>query len=158
MMDVIRDAWPWVLLAFVLGLVLGWLTTWLYYRGRIETLERDLAECRRAGAAPIASRPTLNEYQLAEGSRILDKKVRLDDLRLVEGIGPKIERLMNRDGIRTWAELADAPLSRLERILHRAGRRYNMHVPETWSRQASLLVEARWVEFKELTDKLVGGR
>jgi predicted flap endonuclease-1-like 5' DNA nuclease len=158
MMDVIRDAWPWVLLALVLGLVLGWLTTWLYYRGQVAALERDLAECRRGTAVPLGSKPALNEYQLAEASRTLGKKVRLDDLRIVEGIGPKIERLMNRDGIRTWAELATAPLPRLERILKRAGRRYNMHDPGTWSRQASLLVEARWVEFKELTDRLVGGR
>ncbi len=158
MMDVIRDAWPWVLLAFLLGLALGWLTTWLYHRGRLATLERDLADCRRWRAVPLASGPTLSETQLAEASRVLGRKVRLDDLRLVEGIGPKIETLMNRDGIRTWAELAAAPLSRLERILDNAGPRYNMHEPGTWSRQAALLVDGRWAEFKELTEKLVGGK
>ncbi len=158
MMDVIRDAWPWVFLAFLLGLTLGWLTTWLYSRSRVAALERDLVDCRRWRSVPLASGTTLSETQLAEASRVLGRKVRLDDLRLVEGIGPKIEGLMNRDGIRTWAELAAAPLSRLEQILENAGPRYNMHEPATWSRQAALLVDARWAEFKELTDELVGGR
>lgn len=158
MMDVIRDAWPWVFLAFLLGLTLGWLTTWLYYRSRVAALERDLADCRRWRSVPLAAGTTLSETQLAEASRVLGRKVRLDDLRLVEGIGPKIEGLMNRDGIRTWAELAAAPLSRLEQILENAGPRYNMHEPTTWSRQAALLVDARWTEFKELTEELVGGR
>lgn len=156
MLDVIRDAWPWVLTAFVLGLLLGWLVTWLYYRGRVVALERDLA--RRRSSTPVGLMDPLGEVDLAEGSRIVGRKVRLDDLRLVEGIGPKIEGLMNDDGIRTWQELADASVERLERILEAAGPDYNMHVPATWSRQARLLVEGKWAEYKRLTDELTGGR
>lgn len=143
MIDVIRDAWPWLIPTFVLGVVCGWL------------MRRPH---ERQGTAQFASAPRLSPEELARGSAILGFKVRLNDLRAVEGIGPKIERLMNNDGIRTWADLATVKVSRLERILDAAGRDYQMHVPKTWPRQATLLVEARWVEFKELTDRLEGGR
>lgn len=148
MMDVIRDAWPWVLLAFLLGLLCGWLVTWLYYR--------DLRFESRTG---IASTSTLRTNRLNRGSRIIGGvKLRLNDLGVIEGIGPKIEKLLNRGGIRTWEELAAAPVSRLEGILNAAGHDYQMHVPGTWPEQARLLAEGRWEEFKELTDRLTGGR
>jgi len=141
MMDVIRDAWPWLIPAFLLGVLCGWL---------IRRPERAKAE--------FASISGLSPEELARGTAILGFKVRLNDLRAVEGIGPKIERLLNKDGIRTWAGLAEAKPSRLKRILDAAGRDYRMHVPKTWPKQAILLSEARWDEFKKLTDRLKGGR
>lgn len=148
MMDVIRDAWPWVLFAYLLGLLCGWLVTRLYYRG--------LPSERRTG---LASTSTLPADQLAEGSRIIGGvRLRLNDFGVIEGIGPKIEKLLNQGGIRTWDELAATKVSRLEGILDAAGHDYQMHVPETWPRQAKLLAEGKWAEFKELTDRLKGGR
>jgi predicted flap endonuclease-1-like 5' DNA nuclease len=161
MMDVIRDAWPWVLTAFLLGLLLGWLTTWLYYRKRVAELEHALRECREMRPASIvagAPEKTFTADELAAASTVIGRKVRMNDLRLVEGIGPKIEGLMNADGIDTWRELADAPVSRLENILDAAGNRYAMHDPRTWSRQAALLASGKWAEFKQLTDELDGGK
>jgi predicted flap endonuclease-1-like 5' DNA nuclease len=143
MIDVIRDAWPWLIPAFLIGVLCGWLVTRPYERNR---------------AAAFAAVPRLNPEELARGTAILGFKVRLNDLRAVEGIGPKIERLMNNDGIRTWADLAEAKVARLETILDAAGPKYQMHVPKTWPQQATLLSEARWAEFKKLTDRLKGGR
>lgn len=148
MMDVIRDAWPWLIPAFLLGAVCGWLATRIY--------RRDLPSERRTR---IASTSTLGADRLAEGSRIIGGvKLRLNDLGVIEGIGPKIEKLLNQAGIRTWDELAATQVSRLEGILDAAGHDYQMHVPKTWPQQARLLAEARWTEFKELTDRLKGGR
>ncbi|MBN2176757.1 MAG: hypothetical protein JW722_03770 [Demequinaceae bacterium] len=146
-MDVIRDAWPWVLSAFLLGVLCGWLVTRRYCRDRVSS--------KPAG---FAAMPSSGPEELAKGSAVLGFKVRLNDLRAVEGIGPKIEKLMNDDGIRTWADLASAQVSHLERILDAAGHDYQMHVPTTWPQQARMLAEARWEEFKELTDRLKGGR
>ncbi|MDV7398967.1 hypothetical protein RZS08_46595, partial [Arthrospira platensis SPKY1] len=42
------------------------------------------------------------------------KKVSQDDLKLVEGVGPKIEGLLNEAGIHTWADLANADLDKLQ--------------------------------------------
>lgn len=81
-----------------------------------------------------------------------------EDLKIVEGIGPKIEKLLKDDGINTWEDLAKADLSRLEAILAKAGKRYRLAKPATWPRQARLAADAKWGELKEYQDKLRGGR
>lgn len=158
MMDVIRDAWPWVLLAYLLGLLCGWLVTRLYYRDRLATLERELQKSRSSSAAGFVSASTLTAENPSSRPTIPGERIRLNDLEVIEGIGPKIARLLNDDGIVTWADLATAQVARLERILDTAGHDYQMHVPGTWPRQAKLLAEGRWQEFKDLTDELQGGR
>jgi large subunit ribosomal protein L27 len=87
-----------------------------------------------------------------------EKAPKLDDLKLVEGIGPKIETLLKEGGITTWAELAEAPIERIKEILEAAGPRYQIHNPSTWPAQAKLAAEGKWEELKTLQDELVGGR
>lgn len=146
-MDVIRDAWPWVFLAFLIGVLCGWLVTWLYCRSRISAL-----------ATPASTPPALTAAQLAEGSDIIGVRVRYNDLELVEGVGPKIAALLRADGITTWAHLAEVRISRLEKILEDGGAPFNIHQPGTWPAQATLLAAGRWAEFKNITDELRGGR
>ena len=81
-----------------------------------------------------------------------------DDLKIIEGIGPKITQLLNNAGINTWQELADAPEEKIQAILDEAGPRYRMHDPATWSKQAKLAAEAKWEELETLQDNLKGGK
>lgn len=81
-----------------------------------------------------------------------------DDLKKVEGIGPKIEGLLNADGIMTWRQLSQAQHDRLKRILDDAGPRYRIHDPTTWPRQAGLAADGKWDELEKLQDELKGGR
>ena len=81
-----------------------------------------------------------------------------EDLKIVEGIGPKIEQLLKDDGINTWDDLAKAEVPKLEAILAKAGKRYRLAKPATWPRQAQLAAEAKWAELKAYQDELQGGR
>lgn len=81
-----------------------------------------------------------------------------DDLKKIEGIGPKIESLLNADGIMTWTQLASAEAEHLRGILLRAGERYRVHDPATWPEQAALAAAGRWDELATLQDALDGGR
>lgn len=81
-----------------------------------------------------------------------------DDLKKVEGIGPKIEEILNAAGIATFAQLAEAGADKVRDILAEAGDRYKAHDPTTWSNQAGLAAKGNWDELKELQDKLDGGR
>ena len=87
-----------------------------------------------------------------------EKGPKLDDLKIVEGIGPKIETLLKEGGISTWAELAAASEDRLKEILDAAGPRYQIHDPSTWPAQAKFAAEGKWDELKEYQDVLIGGR
>ncbi len=84
-------------------------------------------------------------------------EVKKDDLTVVEGIGPKIAELIQADGINTYAQLADAPTSRLQTILDNAGERFRVHNPGTWAEQSALLRDGKMEEFKALCDELDGG-
>lgn len=86
------------------------------------------------------------------------KKIKQDDLKVVEGIGPKIEGLLNEADIKTWADLADAPQEKVQAILDEAGPRYRMHNPATWAKQAVLARDEKWAELEEYQDKLDGGK
>ncbi len=87
-----------------------------------------------------------------------DKGPKLDDLKIVEGVGPKIETLLKEGGISTWAELAAASEERLKEILDAAGPRYQIHDPSTWPAQAKFAADGNWDELKEYQDMLIGGR
>lgn len=81
-----------------------------------------------------------------------------DDLKNVEGIGTRIEELLNGAGIRTFRELAVANTLDLRNILEQAGARFKMHNPESWAVQAGLARDGKWAELKELQDRLVLGK
>ncbi|MCC6282347.1 MAG: 50S ribosomal protein L27 [Saprospiraceae bacterium] len=106
-------------------------------------------------AAPVAEAKA-EEKKAAAPKK--EKGPKLDDLKIVEGVGPKIETLLKEGGINTWAELSEAPVDRLKEILDAAGPRYQIHDPSTWPAQAKFAAEGKWEELKEYQDMLMGGR
>ncbi len=85
------------------------------------------------------------------------KAPKADDLKIIEGIGPKIAELLASNGVDTWKKLAEAQPDALKEILAKGGSRYTMHNPTTWPKQAQLCVDEKWDELKELQDRLDGG-
>lgn len=81
-----------------------------------------------------------------------------EDLKVIEGIGPKIEQLLKEAGINTWHDLAETDLERLQAILATAGERYRIHDPGTWSQQALLAANGKWEDLREMQEDLKGGR
>ncbi len=81
-----------------------------------------------------------------------------DDLKIVEGIGPKIEILLKEGGYMTFSDLANADVEKIKEILHHAGSRYSMHDPSTWPHQSKLAAEGKWEELDALKKALDGGR
>ena len=108
-----------------------------------------------------AAEPAVEKKQASKGGKITlpsGKKVAQDDLKLVEGVGPKIEGLLNDAGIHTWADLANADQDKLQAILDEAGSRYRMHDPATWAKQAALAAAGSWEELEEYQAHLQGGK
>ncbi len=103
-----------------------------------------------------ASVPAAPDVSLARA--VLGVSVTLDDLKVVEGIGPKIESLCHGIGIRTWFDLSTTEVSLLRTMLADAGSRFGSHDPSTWPEQAGLLANGEWANFKALTDGLRRGR
>ncbi|MDA0177702.1 MULTISPECIES: 50S ribosomal protein L21 [Mesoflavibacter] len=78
-----------------------------------------------------------------------------DDLKKIEGIGPKIASTLVEAGISTFAELAKTDAAKISEII--SGVRGN-HVTDTWPKQAELAAEGKWDELKKWQDELDGGK
>ncbi len=81
-----------------------------------------------------------------------------DDLKIIEGIGPKIEILLKGAGIKTWQDLAKTKVETLKNILKEGGDRFAFHEPTTWPEQASLAASGNWQELEDFQVFLSGGR
>ncbi|VAW15569.1 LSU ribosomal protein L21p [hydrothermal vent metagenome] len=80
-----------------------------------------------------------------------------DDLKKVEGIGPKIAEIFNNAGIVTFADLAKTSVKKLETILTEAGSRYASKNPGSWPKQAKMAADGKWDELKKWQDEVKGG-
>jgi large subunit ribosomal protein L27 len=129
----------------------------------VKTLSLD--DLRAQGA--VTTTTTTSNVEAAEGTVVSSTTTttpveatpaKADDLKKIEGIGPKIEELLHAGGITTFAELAAAPTELVQTILDAAGPRYAIHNPSTWGKQAALAAAGKWDELKAWQDELDGGK
>jgi predicted flap endonuclease-1-like 5' DNA nuclease len=80
-----------------------------------------------------------------------------NDLTVVEGIGPKINELFNKNGVTTFAQLAAQSVTQMRAVLDGGGPRFRIANPSTWAQQAALAAANKWTELKKLQDGLSGG-
>ena len=81
-----------------------------------------------------------------------------DDLKVVEGIGPKIANLLISNGIDTWSKLAKTTVVDLQKILDSAGSSMQLADPGTWPAQAEMADKGAWDQLEEYQDFLQGGK
>ncbi len=87
-------------------------------------------------------------------SNIINKK---DDLKKIEGIGPKIEELLNSHGINSFHELAKSTRDTIKQYLDDAGPQFRVHEPESWPHQAKLADSGAWEELEKYQELLING-
>lgn len=120
----------WVLLGFfALAVVVGW-----------------AAGLRKPKQAPARAEPSLS----------LSRKRPADDLTRIEGIGPKAAKVLERDGIATFEELAGSKAADVQALLNKAG--MHMMSPDGWIDQAKLAAKGDWSALEKMQRKLKGGR
>lgn len=128
-------------------------------RSAVEIGETAAEAVAAEAAAEEAAVETVQENTEQTASRMPDVVLieqPLDDLKIIEGIGPKISGVLQVAGIRTLAQLAVTDVDELKRILTEAGIR--LGDPGTWPEQAQLAAEGKWDELTALQGNLKGGR
>ena len=125
-----------LLLAFALGLLIGWLLRGLRKdepvvktvrddeglnaaRRRITELERELAECRAsARKAPVAAAaaPVAAAAAGARGLFGTPAETPIDDLKVISGIAAVIEKQLAGIGITTYRQIANFTQEDIERV------------------------------------------
>jgi len=85
------------------------------------------------------------------------KAAKADDLKKIEGIGPKIADIFIAAEIDTFAKLASSDVAKLKEVLAAAGSRYASKNPGSWPKQAKMAAEGKWDELKVWQDNTKGG-
>jgi hypothetical protein len=94
-------------------------------------------------------------WWLFSGSQKKAPAAMKEDLALIEGIGPKISKMLQGAGIASFADLAATNVEKLKKLLKAADLQAD---PTTWPKQAKLAAEGKMEELQKLQDKLKGGR
>jgi hypothetical protein len=79
-----------------------------------------------------------------------------DDLAKIEGIGPKVVKVLSAAGITTFDDLAHAKSADVQKVLNEAG--LQMMNPEGWIDQAKAAAKGDWKTVEKLQKELKGGR
>lgn len=132
-------------------------------RAKNTKLQTDLDACtKKIAAAQTLTKTTTNKvtttasvtaepmttssfaFDGAAAKTILGKVVKQDDLKIIEGIGPKIEGMFKDHGIKTWKALSDTTVAECQKVLDTGGKRYQIHDPASWPMQAKMCYEGKW--------------
>ena len=105
----------------------------------------------------------LVEEILASGGKKAEKKEKSakkskgDDLKIVEGIGPKAAEALVNAGVDTFEKLSKKSTEEIKNILVSASSTLAHLDPTTWAKQAELAANGKWDELKKWQDELIGG-
>lgn len=86
------------------------------------------------------------------------KTTKADDLKVVEGIGPKAAEALVNAGVDTFEKLSKKSASEIKTILSEASSTLAHLDPTTWAEQAKLAAAGKWDELKKWQDELNGGK
>ena len=119
--------------------------------------EKVAAEKPAAAAAGAVAEEEAPEADASEPPKS-PKGIGFDDLKVVEGIGPKCAEALKAAGIATWKDLADSTPEKITEILTEAEGNFGGQVPTTWPEQAAMAVAGEWEKLEKWQDELDGGK
>lgn len=141
----------------------GWFLAKVIIRKRIHNLQELIEEKKYELAQIRTLTNTTVDYPIATNASktvypTFSPDHAPDDLTVIEGIGPKIEEILNKEGIHTYEQLMETPVLRVASYLKKAGPRFQLHDPSSWPQQAAFARQQRWEELEKIKLKLISGK
>jgi large subunit ribosomal protein L21 len=120
---------------------------------------KPAAKAEKTATAKEVKKAVKKAAPKAETKKAAPKKstAKADDLKKIEGAGPKAAEALVNAGYETFAKVAKAKPEVLSAVLSEASSRLAHIVTDTWPKQAKLAADGKWDELKALQDKLDGG-
>ena len=122
------------------------------------TTAEPAKKTRRSGGAKAKAETGFTDAEIETAPTPKAKAAKGDDLKIIEGIGPKIAETLVAAGIVTFADLAATSAEKVKEILDAAEGNFNAADATTWAEQAQLAADGKMDELKELQDRLNGGK
>lgn len=143
--------------AFVLGMILGWLLKPSKY-----VTQKVVSAAELMGTSYVANKRTQTRssptVKKAASKATLSAATQTDNLQIIEWVGPKLEKLLNKHHVHTFKDVVNTDVAWLEDIILAGWPRYQVHSPTTWPDQAKLAMQGKWSELEEYQWILNGGR
>lgn len=132
-------------------------------------LKADLDTCKKRLSASKPSKENVIDtpvpisklaptFLANEAKTAFGKNIKENDLKIVEGIGPKIEELFHKFDIKTWKALSETSADTCQEVLNSGGKRYRIHDPASWPMQAKMAYEGHWKQLAEWQEKHRAGK
>lgn len=118
--------------------------------------KKDAAPAKEAPSAKEEAAPAPKEETPAKEAPAKKEATEADDLKKIEGIGPKIAEVLGEAGVTTYAALAKMDRDAVKAILETVSTLKSKE-PKTWPQQAALAADGKWDELEKLQDELMGG-
>ena len=144
------------LISALLGYLLGRATT-SKDNDAIAKLKAELDACKRRKTKSGVGDASKIAFNSKAAKAVFGKTIKHNDLTVIEGIGPKIQDLFQKNGINTWEIMAETSIDQCQAVLDKGGENFRLHTPKTWPEQAKLAYEGKWEKLLEWQNKLDGG-
>lgn len=120
------------------------------------TSSDDPVESEPPNSDPGMARPDPAAVQIVapRPAGAFDVKSGSDNLKFIEGIGPRIAQVLASAGITSFEQLAQQPVEKLKPILAAARISLKLHSPDTWPVQARLAASGQWDELREFKERM----
>ena len=137
--------WLWIVVFVIVAAFVGFMIWWWLHEP-----EEEQTTAHHAAAPPTKA---------VEAPAEPEPQVEPDDLKVIEGIGPRMAGVLQNAGIQTFKALAGLDPQRIEEILAAEDPNLSrLADPATWPEQADLAAQGRWQDLEKLQDELKGGR
>lgn len=145
--------WGWLIIILAIFLLF-----WLVFRSRPveETPPPAQAEPEVETPTRVAEVPAVEQSAVEAAPVTVSAALPPDDLTIVEGIGPKINSILQAAGVNTFAQLAALEPQQIMAILTAAGIR--LADASSWPEQAGLAARGEMERLHLFQETLKGGR
>jgi predicted flap endonuclease-1-like 5' DNA nuclease len=162
--------WLLLILAILFGCILGYFfgrkTKGSPMKGQLHSLEqansalqKELENCMASNREwEHSGMPEQLPFDPVSARKALGRKVTQDDLKIIEGIGPKIEGLFHNYDIKTWQALSGLTVSKCQEVLDSGGDRFRVHDPASWPMQAKMAAEGKWKDLSRWQQEHLHGK
>lgn len=126
---------------------------------KVKTSKADVSTASSFAAGAVAGAVANDvKFDADAAKAVFGKRIKQDDLKVVEGIGPKIEGLFHNFDIKTWKALSETSVEKCQEVLNSGGERYRIHDPGSWPLQAKMAYEGAWKKLAKWQDEHKGGK
>lgn len=147
--------WLLVIIAIVLIILFIWLILRWRETSQASSAARRVAPIEEKAAAPVPAVPVVAPEPAAPVEEPAPAPV-VDDLEIIEGIGPKIAAVLKAAGVTSFAQLAGMAPEAIGEMLKAGGIR--LADPGSWPEQARLAAAGDQQGLEELQKRLTAGR